>query len=153
MNEIFSSIYEFGGLIPFYSTDLGDHLRGFDITCTGYVGTPWYAYIGWIMIGLTLLLYALMYHIIDSVHFNKKSSWWIMALLVVLINFFLAFSVSYNSVRSGDVCKSLHISFGDFIGFGFANATVAFILFLIITTIPWIRDLGTNCRVTTFWRP
>jgi Ulp1 family protease len=38
------------GLMPLYSTDMGDQLRGWDITCTDYIGTPWYVYIGWIMI-------------------------------------------------------------------------------------------------------
>jgi hypothetical protein len=50
MKEFFASLYEWFGLMPLYSTDMGDQLRGWDITCTDYIGTPWYVYIGWIMI-------------------------------------------------------------------------------------------------------
>jgi len=32
MKEFFASIYEWFGLFPLYSRDLGDHLRGWDIT-------------------------------------------------------------------------------------------------------------------------
>ena len=46
MNDFFASLYEFFGLAPLYSKDLGDHLRGLDITCQGYVGAPLYIYIG-----------------------------------------------------------------------------------------------------------
>jgi len=153
MNEIFASIYEFGGLIPFYSTDLGDHLRGLDITCSDYSGTPWYVTIGCIMTGVTVLAYLMMYHIIDSVHFNKKGSWWVLALFIALLNFLLASSITYNSVHYGEVCKSLHISFGDLMGFGLSNAVVSFLLFVLITSVPWFRERGINCRFTTFWRP
>jgi len=153
MDDLFASIYEFGGLLPFYSADLGDHLRGFDITCTDYVATPWYVYIGWTMIALTLIFYALMYHIIDSVHYNTKKSWWLTALAVFVINFLVAFTIVYNSVHSGQVCKSLHITSGDVMGFGLANAIVAFLLFMLVTSVPWIRGLGSNCRLTTFWKP
>jgi len=153
MNEIFSTMYEFGGLLPFYSADLGDHLRGFDETCTDYIGTPWYIFIGFTMIGLTLLTYAILYHFIDHPRYNGKRHWWITTLFLCMVNFLFAFGVAFNSVHSGHICKQLHITTGDVLGFGLANAILAFLFFVIMTSVPWIRRQSTNCKYTTFWQP
>ena len=153
MREIFASLYEWFGLIPLYSRDLADHLRGWDITCTDYIATPWYVYIGWIMIILTGFFYALLYHIIDSPRLMRKYHWWIFALIIVSLNFFIAFGIPFNSLQSGDFCKQLNLSVSDCIGFGLSNAFWSFILYTIITSIPWIRRLSTNCSHTTFWKP
>lgn len=139
--------------MPLYSTDMGDQLRGWDITCTDYFGTPWYVYIGWIMIFITILVYALQYHIIDSSKWNKKQHWWLFATVIVALNFLVAFTIPFNTVNAGDFCNQLNLSISDCIGFGLSNAIWSFILFIIISTIPLIRTLSTNCRNTTFWKP
>jgi len=153
MDKFFASLYEWFGMMPLYSRDLGDHLRGWDITCTDYIATPWYVYIGWIMLILTSLSYALQYHIIDSSRFNKRNHWWLNALLIFILNFLIAFSIPYNSFQAGDYCKDLIFSTSDCLGFGLSNAIWSLILFTIITTIPLIRRFSTNCRHTTFWKP
>ena len=139
--------------MPLYSTDMGDQLRGWDITCTDYIGKPWYVYIGSIMIILTAFLYSIQYHIYDSTRFNKKQHWWIMALVIVALNFVIAFTIPFNTVNAGDFCNQLNLSVSDCIGFGLSNAIWSFIFFLIISTIPLIRRFSTNCRNTTFWKP
>ncbi|MBW2937546.1 hypothetical protein KXJ69_05480 [Aureisphaera sp. CAU 1614] len=153
MEEFFASLYEWFGLNPLYSTDMGDQLRGWDITCTDYIGTPWYVIIGWSMIGITIISYALQYHIINSPQFNKKHHWWIMALVIVLLNFLVAFLIPFNSIQSGDFCNLLYLSVSDSIGFGASNAVWSFILFILLTSFKYPRYLGINCRHTTFWKP
>jgi hypothetical protein len=153
MDKIFASLYEWFGLMPLYSTDMGDQLRGWDITCTDYIGTPWYVYIGWIMLITTSLIYVLQYHIIDSSRWNKKHHWWIFALLIVLLNFLIAFTIPFNIVNAGDFCNQLNLTVSDCIGFGLSNSIWSFIFFLIISTNPLIRRFSTNCRNTTFWKP
>ena len=153
MKDFFASLYEWFGLVPFYVSDLGDHLRGFDITCSDFIGTPWYLYIGCSMIITTIIIYALQYHIIDSPRLNKRRHWWLVALIIIAINFITAFAIPYNSLQTGDLCQDLHFSVADCLGFGLSNALWSLILFVIITTIPWIRQLGVNCRHTTFWKP
>lgn len=153
MKEFFASLYEWFGLMPLYSTDMGDQLRGWDITCTDFIGTPWYVYIGSIMIILTAFLYSFQYHIYDSTRFNKKQHWWIMALVIVALNFLIAFTIPFNTVKAGDFCNQLNLSASDCIGFGLSNAIWSFIFFLIISTNPLIRRFSTNCRNTTFWKP
>ncbi len=132
---------------------MGDQLRGWDITCTDYISTPWYVYIGWIMIIITVFIYALQYHIIDNSRVNKRGHWWIFALVIVFINFIVAFTIPFNSIQAGDYCNQLNLSVSDCIGFGFSNAIWSFLLFILISTVPLIRSLSTNCRHTTFWKP
>lgn len=153
MKEFFASLYEWFGLLPLYSRDMGDQLRGWDITCKDYFATPWYVYIGWIMVILTLSIYVLQYHIIDSPRRNKRKHWWMFALLIFGLNFLIAFSIPFNILQSGDFCNQLNLSISDCLGFGFSNALWSFIFFLIITSIPFIRRFSTNCRHTTFWKP
>mgnify|MGYP001298211249 CR=1 FL=1 len=38
MEEFFASLYEWFGLNPLYSTDMGDQLRGWDISSSGLKG-------------------------------------------------------------------------------------------------------------------
>jgi len=153
MDEFFASLYEWWGLIPFYSTDLGDHLRGYDVTCTDYIDTNWYVTIGWVMTLVTSFVYAFQYHILDSPRFHRRQHWWYFALLITTLNFLIAFAIPFNSIQTEDYCNQLNISVADCVGFGFSNALWSFILFIIITTVPWIRKQSVNCRHTTFWKP
>lgn len=157
MNEFFANLYEWFGLWMPYSRDMGNWLYGFDITCTGFIGTPWYSYIGFIMIILTAFIYALQYHIIDSSRCNKKQHWWLFALLIFALNFLIAFSIPFNTVQAGDFCNELNLSVSDCIGFGLSNAIWSFIFFVLLTSFPFPRMVipsrNGNCRNTTFWKP
>ena len=153
MVDFFAAIFEWFGFIPFYSTDLGNHLRGWDITCTDYIATPWYVNIGWILVVITALIYVLLYHIIDSSKLNKKGHWWIFALILTVIVFLISFSIPFNDLQTDNYCNQLEINVGDCIGFGFSSALWSLILFIIISTPPLLRNLSINCRHTTFWKP
>ena len=156
MITFFASLYEWFGLMPLYSSNMGDLLRGWDSTCTDFIATPWYIYIGWLMIIITILMYVLQYHIIDSPKFNKKHHWWIMAFVILIINFLIAFTITFNILQSGDFCQELNLTFSDCVGFGFSNALWSLIFFVLITSFPFPRkiDIGVgNCRHTTFWNP
>jgi hypothetical protein len=153
MIELFASIYEWFGLMLMYSVDMGEHLRGWDVTCTDYIGTPWYNIVGWIMIVSVLVTYILQYRIIDSPRFNRAINWWLYALALVLLNFIIALSISYNSIQPGMVCTDLNIDFADCVGFAFSNTTWSFVLYAIFTSISFVRNIGVNNRLTTFWKP
>ena len=157
MTDFFSLLYRFFGLIPWYSEDMDDHLRGLDITCTDYIGKPWYIYIGSSMLLITVFSYALQYHIIDSTRYNKRGHWWISALIIVLLNFFVAFIIPFNTLQSGNHCPQLSLAIMDCIGLGASNAIWSFLFFILITSFKYPRSLpgrrGGNCRQTTFWKP
>lgn len=153
MKDFFASLYEWFGLNPFFSRDMGDWLRGWDSTCTDYLDTSNYVVVGCIMLLLTGLFYALQYHILDSSRWNKKRHWWFFAMLLSIFNFISAFIPPFNAIQGGNFCNQLNLSISDCIGFGFSNAIWSFLLFLFITTIPLVRKFSVNCRHTTFWKP
>ncbi len=153
MVNFFASMYEFWGNLQLYSTDLADHLRGWDITCTCYCGTPVYSLIGWIMVGIVIVFYALQYHILDSVRYMRVYHWWITCLVLALINYLVAFTWANNALQSLNYCEDLIISTSDCLGFGLANALWSIILFILITSFPIPRRFSSNCSGTTFWKP
>jgi hypothetical protein len=155
MKEVFASLYEWFGLMLLYNDDMADHLRGWDITCSNYDGPQWYLYIGWTMIGLTAIVYALQYHIIDDSDWNKKHHWWLFALVLVILSFFIPFTITLNTVNAGPdyYCKDLNLTVSDCVGFGFSNAIWSLLFFMLISSIPYPRSKSSNCRNTTFWKP
>lgn len=153
MIDIFASLYEWFGLMLMYSVDMGEHLRGWDVTCIGYIGTPWYNIVGWIMTISVLITYILQYRLIDSPRFNRAINWWLYALALVLLNFTIALSISYNSIQTGMVCSDFDLGFADCVGFAFSNTTLSFVLYAILTSISFMRNIGVNNRMTTFWKP
>jgi LPXTG-motif cell wall-anchored protein len=133
---------------------MADHLRGFDITCTGDTGTPLYLAVGIVVILSGLLFYALQYHLINSSSFNKKGHWWLAAALLCLINFLVAFGLPFGDYQSGNYCSQLIISTTDCVMFGISAAIWSLIWFVILTSfsIPK-RFAGHNMRQTAFWKP
>jgi len=149
----FSPIFEIGGLNPLIPVDLADHLRGYDITCSGYFGTVWYQYVGLIMIASTVLFYAIQYHIIDKPTFNQKHHLWIMIAFCMGFNFFIAFIFPYNSLQSGDYCKDLNFSVFNCAGFAFTNSVLCFVFYSLLTSLTIPRKLSRNCSHTTLLTP
>jgi hypothetical protein len=155
MKEIFASMYEWFGLMMPYSDDMADYLRGWDITCTKYDDPSWYLYIGWTMLAITALAYALQYHIIDSSNYSKKKHWWLTALLLVILNFLIPFSITFNTVSAGTdfYCKELDLQISDCVGFAFSNAIWSLLFFMLVSSVPYPRSESDTCRNTTFWKP
>jgi len=146
MTDFIAMIYEWFG----YKTDLGEHLRGLDDTCTP-IGTDLYFQIFIYMLSINTLLFILMYYVIDKMtpNFSSKISWWIIALIGSLINFSIAISLP----KTAPVCETLHFGVSDYMLFGIANAFWSLITFVILTSFPFPRYFSTNCRLTTFWKP
>jgi len=152
MNDAFASLFEWWGLIPFYSVGLGIHLQGYDKFCKNFNGTPWYTYIGVIMILSTLFTFALFYYIIRNPRFNRAWNWWIMALILFIINFSISFSIPYNDISSKNICPKLNVRIEDCLGFAFSVSIWSVIILMILTITP-LRKGSINCRNTTFWKP
>lgn len=147
MTDFIAMIYEWFG----YRTDLGEHLRGYDVTCTGFLGPDLYLQIFTYMILTNLILYVLMYVIIDRItsNFSTKVSWWITALIGVLISFGIAFSLP----ETIQACGHLNFNSGDLFLYGLANAWWSLVTFALLTSFPIPRNFSTNSRLTTFWKP
>lgn len=147
MKEFIAMIYEWFG----YKTDLGEHLRGMDITCSDFLGPDLYFQVFITMIILNVIAFLLMYILIDKItaKFSTKGSWWIITVIVALINFGIAYSLP-NTVN---VCAQLHFGSSDLLLYGLANAIWSIVFFAVLTSFPFPRNFSTNSRLTTFWKP
>ncbi|MGN7986144.1 hypothetical protein ACTJKC_02330 [Pedobacter sp. 22226] len=147
MTDFIAMIYEWFG----YQTDLGTHLRGWDITCDSFSGSNLYLEIFLVMIAISFGLFALMYLIIDrfTARFSSKLSWWITALVGAIMNFGIAFSLPTTIDR----CDQLNFGRTDLMLFGTANAFWGLVCFALLTSFSFPRSFSTNARLTTFWKP
>ena len=147
MKEFIAMIYEWFG----YVTDLGEHLRGMDITCSDFLGPDLYFQVFVTMLGINVLAFLLMYLLIDKMtsKFSSKGSWWITAVICALINF----GIAYSLPSTVEVCAQLHFTSGDLALYGLANAVWSIVFFALLTSFPFPRNFSTNCRLTTFWKP
>lgn len=147
MDEFIAMIYEWFG----YATALGQHLRGWDITCTGFLGPDLYFQVFVSMLGINLLLFIVMYLLIDRIttKYSSKFSWWLTALIGSVVNFGIAYSLP-DTVQK---CTELHFGASDLTLFGLANAVWSLVVFALLTSFPFPRNFSTNSRLTTFWKP
>jgi hypothetical protein len=133
MRDFFAHMYEWFGLIPFYSRDLSDFLKGWDYACTGYFALPWYTFIGLLMFVATILVFALQYDLVSGERFKRQEHWWLAALIVALVNFAIAFTIPAVAILRHMHCPALVISFTDCILFGVSVSIWSLILFSILS--------------------
>jgi len=150
MTDFFASLYEWFGLNPLFSTNFGDHLRGLDTACNDYAATPIYSVVGIAMMGLSMLFYALYYHVVDSVKYSRRGSWFVVLLALIILDFCIAFLLPYNDIQAGNFCKSEDFSIDgtDCFGFAFSNSIWAAIFFTFFSLLPFPRSLSVNCKFT-----
>jgi len=135
MKAFFAQLYEWFGLFPIYSKDMSDFLKGWDYACVGYFALPWYFYVGVLMVILTILIFVLQYDLISGVRFKQREHWELAALVVVILNFLIAFSVPFVAISKHMHCPSLKLTVSDCIFFGLSNAIWAFVLFCILSAV------------------
>jgi hypothetical protein len=135
MRNFFAWMYEWFGLVPIYSKDLSEFLRGLDLACTGYWALPWYFYTGLMLITLTILIFALQYDLISSKRFQKRGHWALAAFVIMATNFAIAFTIPFVAQQTGVHCASLKFSALDCVGFGLSNAVWSFIFFCVLSGI------------------
>ncbi len=154
MKEIFEALYTWFGTNPLFSNDLKRHLMGLDITCSDFTGPPWITNIALLMIVITILMYAIQYHIFDTDAFCSGWWWWINATFTFVVNFVLAFIITFYFFWLEEIyCPQLNIPIADLIGFSVSNGILSFVLFVIISSTPLPRMFSKNCDGTTFWKP
>lgn len=135
MKGFFTHLYEWFGLVPIYSKDMSDFLKGWDYAGVGYFALPWYVLIGLSMIILTVLIFVLQNDLISSTRFKTAQHWELAALVVIIVNFLIAFAVPFVAILKHIHCPLLKLTVSDSIFFGLSNAVWAFILFSLLSII------------------
>lgn len=139
MTRFFAYLYEWFGLFPIYSQDLGTFLRGWDYACVGYFALPWYRYVGLLMIIVTGLIFMLQYDLISGTRFKKREHWELAALAVFIVNFLIAFTVPIVAIMKGMHCPLLKLSLADCVFFGLSNGIWSVIFFSLLSIIHGVR--------------
>jgi hypothetical protein len=150
MSHFFARLYEWFGIIHFYSKDFGEFMRGWDFACTGYYAIPWYLHIGWLMIISTTVIYGLQFDIISPTRFTKTGHWCLVAFTIFMVNLMLGFIIPFAFILTHTYCMHLNLSLFDCVGFAFSNAIWSFILFCLLNAITPIRAFLVNLRRPVF---
>lgn len=152
MTDFFLSLYEWFGLIFFYSQDMSNLIAGYGCNSLSDEGLPTINIVGIILLFSVLLTYLFMYHLLNSAKYNKVTHWWIVAFILFLFNFLVAFVMSWNIVNAM-TDMACELSMGDCIGFALSNSIWSLVLFGVISSLPWPRKFSSNLCETTFWKP
>jgi hypothetical protein len=148
---MFDWLYEIGKEIGFIKSDMLNHLKGFDLHCEGYYGTPYATYLALAVLGITGLVLILQYYVIDHPPKRPMLTWWLIELVAAILNFFTAYMIVGPSIAPGHHCADLKLNGGDVIGVSFFNALCGLILAMFLFGLPWLRRLSTNNVFTTFY--
>jgi len=147
---MFNWLYQIGEGMQMYSRDMFKHLCGMDVTCSAFIGTPYATYLAIGLGAITLGVLALHYYVLDSPSFNRYYHWWLMALIMAILNFAVAYGILHASIHPGGYCKDLHITNSGAIGVALFNVLTGLIVSIVLTWIPPLRRLSTNNTYTTF---
>jgi hypothetical protein len=134
-----------------YSRDMGEHLRGWDVTCTDYMGTFYYGWLFWAWIGIVVFTLLLYYKIIDSPRLVRAWHLWLFIGGASLLNFIVGYSIANSAVQEGNYCPELAITQGDVVGVGITQCLLTLMLAAALSFV--FRYASTNCRNTTLLRP
>lgn len=149
---MFDWLYSIGKDVHFVTGDMLNHLKGFDLRCSGYYGTPYATYLGMALVVITLGGLGLQYFVIDSPPRRPVGTWWLVALVIAVVNFVTAYFILSSSIAPGHHCKDLMLTGLDVVGVCFFNVVCGLLLGMILTGLPWIRRMSTNNVFTTFYR-
>ena len=138
--SFFARLYEWFGLLPVYSHDMAEFLKGMDVSCTGYYALPWYFYVGLLMIIITTLLFLMQYDLISSRRFPKAEHWGLAAFVVFVVNYALAFTAPFVAQQTKFYCPGLQLTVVDCIGFGVSNGAWALVYFSLLSLVQKVRS-------------
>jgi len=136
-------IYSF----KFYGAELFDHLKGWDDEIMDY--NP--AYYQFLSIFVSIFLAALVificyYYIGNNPRFNRWWNWLIELVLVFIFAGWWGYHVVAVDIQNGAIASSIvdKISYNNAIFFGFYNAILASIIFILLTIL--LRHWSKNCK-------
>lgn len=145
MTDLIASIYE---LLSLYSTDLAEHLRGWNVRCKAYDGGVFYTTIFFVSILLSILASFLYYKRLDRPKWANHLSWIISGVIPCTIVSIWAFVKVNNDVNSKQYCKELVITHSSIWGWAFTVFLLTFVMYFAFSL--FLRSLSTNCKKIPF---
>lgn len=135
MNDFFANWYELLSYFDGFSDNMYDN--------------GLYLSIGYCLILVPVVLLTLYYYVLNSRKFNKWWQWLLLVVIICVINFGIAFGVSYNGIY-GQYGTNLvgYPLISDCLGFSFINFTWSFLISFVWSMI--IKWGSSQCRRTPF---
>jgi hypothetical protein len=148
MGNLFRNIFSW--LSDLYGYELYDYLKGWNCESESFSNPNLFAKIGWITIGIALLMMIIYYYVINHPRFNRWWSWTIMLVLTGVASLLYGYGKTYSDFNGGKIgdCMMYEYSYdqngnitesiqkiynSDCWGFGFANLLVGISLFIILS--------------------
>lgn len=136
-------IYSF----KFYGAELFDHLKGWDDEIMDY-NSAYYQFLS-IFVSIFLAAFVIFicyYYIGNNPRFNRWWNWLIELVLVFIFAGWWGYHVVAVDIQNGAIAPSIvdKISYNNAIFFGFYNAILASIIFILLTLL--LRHWSKNCK-------
>jgi len=157
---MFQAIYEVFGLNPFFSSNMAQFLAGVEDLCSEpygpFGGMKLYEFFGCIMLGSSIIIYIMQYHIIDKPAVSSWKAWWAFA------GGAFVFNVGFSFIRLWTLLSNIPLKFDceeefvkvifniqDVAMFALVNGILSFIVFTLVSWPKLSRRWSKNCFVTT----
>jgi hypothetical protein len=135
MNDLFASWYELLTYFNSFSDDMYNEKL--------------YISIGLWMVLIPVVILALYYYALNSVKFNKWGYWLLLVVILCVVNFIIAYSISYNALDNLYVQQNNILPYSaEFVGFSLINVLWTFVVSFVWSMI--IKWRSKNCRRTPF---
>ena len=135
MNDFFANLYE----LLSYNQGFSDDMYGNNL----------YVPIGICMVLVPVVLLTLYYYVLNSSRFNRWWHWLLLVVIICVINFGIAFGISYGSILNMHGTPEVgYPLLADSLGFSFVN-----VLWTIVISFVWsmiIKWGSSQCRRTPF---
>ncbi|SJZ77562.1 hypothetical protein SAMN04488128_1011551 [Chitinophaga eiseniae] len=126
---------------------LGEHLRGLDLSCTGFTRTSLYNQVFiWLFVINTVVVVNYYYLFFNRRPWNKWWVWLVNVLVAALIVAYIAYAMPHNDLETNNICQQLSVTDNDCVGFATAAAIYSVIWsFIVSLIIKW--KSGVNKKV------
>ncbi|MDR0972749.1 MAG: hypothetical protein LBM61_02025 [Prevotellaceae bacterium] len=159
MNELFATLY--GWLKSFYAKNLDEYLLGYNCDTGVYDNPLLYGHVGWLTVGISLVVVCLYYYVLNHPRFNRWWSWVLVLIGCAGINLFVGYFYTVTDYQTGMIGDCLmftrdtaggiiayHIHIADCWMFGVANALMSVLFFIIFSLA--LKWKSRNCKYTPF---
>ncbi|MBC9934183.1 hypothetical protein [Chitinophaga qingshengii] len=126
---------------------LGEHLRGLDVSCTGFTGASIYNQVFiWLFVINTAIVVNYYYLAFNRRPWNKAWKWALNILIGALLVAGIAYTLPHNDLETNNICQQLGVTNSDCIGFATAAAIYSLVWsFVLSMVIKW--KSGVNKKV------
>ena len=137
MNNFFANWYELLGFFEGFSDDMFDNSLYFPI--------------GLCMVLIPIVLLTMYYYVLNSVKFSKWWHWLLLVVIICVINFCIAFGISYRNISDLYMDQNTAPSYA--LGTCCFSFSMINVLWSFVVSFVWsmiIKRGSTNCRRTPF---